>query len=277
MAFYADDFIFDGIPSEEYGLIITSQDGESSTNASGHVELITEEIYRRHTPYFYGVRTSNVLKIPVSIRTTETEITAEDAAFIQRWLFGQLNYKELRIVQPDMDGMYYKCFFVDPAIIRVGNIIRGFEADILCDSPFAYQEEETVTIQTPSTSTLTLVNKSDDNYYTYPIVTIEVESDPQDTYNYAKITNTSDNNRVFQLGSTTSQLNSSEYVVINNDLQSIVSYTNSTMGTLTSENRISYLQNGYFFRLVPGINNLVFDCQSIDSLTISYTPLRRIS
>ena len=136
MVFYARNFIFDDVPSEEYGLIISS-DGSGETNSPGHnVELITEDIYRRHTPYFYGVKQADMITMRASIRTTTGDITAEDSAYIQDWLFGQLAYKELRIVQPDMEGYYYKCFLLEPEVIRVGNLIVGYDFTIQLDSPF---------------------------------------------------------------------------------------------------------------------------------------------
>lgn len=279
MAFYATNFIFDNIPSEEYGLIISSQDGESSNDASHNVELITDEIYRRHTPYFYGVKQSQMLSIPASIRSINGEITAEDSSYIQKWLFGQLTFKQLKIVQPDMEGYYYKCFLLDPQIIRVGNIIVGYDFTIQLDSPFAYGEEKETLISNPYNTTFTFLNQSDNNYYTYPIVTIRMnalEDAPQVGF-YFKVTNQSDNNRVFQLGTALDQINSEEYIIINNDLQSIISYTDFTMGTLTPNKRIQDLQNGYFFRLVQGVNTLVFDSRNVYEFTIEYVPLKRIA
>jgi len=279
MAFYATNFIFDNIPSEEYGLIINSPDGESSTDSSHNVELITEEVYRRHTPYFYGVNQSQMISFPASVRSVNGEITAEDSSYIQRWLFGQLTFKELRIVQPDMEGYYYKCFLLDPQTIRVGNIIVGYDFTVQLDSPFAYGEQAEILVQNPYTSTISFVNESDDNYYTYPIVKIRMntnEDSPQVGF-YFKVTNQSDNNRVFQLGTPTNDLNPSEYIVINNNLQTILSYTDFSMTTLTTEKRIQDLQNGYFFRLVKGLNTLVFDSRNTYQFTIQYIPLKRIT
>ncbi len=142
MAYYASNFMFDDIPSERFGLIIVSDDsGESSTNASNNVNLITQEIFRRPKPYFYGVQQTPVLEFPIKFMTTEYEITASDSSIIQQWLFGQMNYKELRILQPDMQDIYYMCFLTDPQIIRIGNIVRGYSCTVKCDSPFAYGEE----------------------------------------------------------------------------------------------------------------------------------------
>lgn len=286
MAFYATCFIFDNIPSEEYGLIISSSDGESSNDASHNVELITDEIYRRHTPYFYGVKQSQMLAIPGSIRSINGEITQEDASYIQTWLFGQMTFKELRIVQPDMEGYYFKCFLLDPEIIRVGNIIVGFDFTIQLDSPFAYGEEEEITIEVnedaPSAETIlyTFLNKSNNNYYTFPIIETEVSGIEYAENSYLQIVNTSDNNRIFQLGTDTElgKLNLNEYIIIDNNIQSFVSYQSSTPPLVeTVVRRLDVLQNYYFFRLVPGANILSITSANIKYIKVRYTPLRRMS
>ena len=173
MAYYASNFMFDDIPSERFGLIIVSDDsGESSTNASNNVNLITQEIFRRPKPYFYGVQQTPVLEFPIKFMTTEYEITASDSSIIQQWLFGQMNYKELRILQPDMQDIYYMCFLTDPQIIRIGNIVRGYSCTVKCDSPFAYGEEiNDVIIENNADyidNTYEIENKSENNYYTFP-------------------------------------------------------------------------------------------------------------
>lgn len=175
MSFYARNFIFDGIPSETYGLIIDStESGESSdSTASNEVDIKIQEVYRRAVPYFYGVQQTPVLEFDVSFTTTQGEITAEDSALIQKWLFGQMTYKKLRIVQPDMQDYYFNCFLNTPSIIRVGNIIRGFKCTVVCDSPFAYGEKRTLNLINGNNNFLTdevkyIQNLSENNYYTYP-------------------------------------------------------------------------------------------------------------
>ena len=140
MAFYAQNFVFDNIPSETFSLIISSSDGgEGTSNGINDVEIRTKEIFRRPKPFFYGVQQSSVLEFEVEIMTTEQELTAIDSALIQKWLFGQSTYKKLRIVQYDMEDIYFNCFLKSPQIKRVGNIIRGFTATVVCDAPFAWR------------------------------------------------------------------------------------------------------------------------------------------
>lgn len=234
MAFWGKRFIFDSIPSERYSLIISAGDGEvSSTKASMNMELITETIFRRPIPYLLGVKTDKPLQLNASITTTEGEITIEDARLIQKWLFGHLTYKKLYVVQNDMPDYYFNCILLDPQIRRVGNIIRGFEFTIQCDSPFGgYGNTITDTITklenaydlveiseelekytfTQTTQTMNIYNTSDNNDYTYPIIKVymknsfiiySVGEETIEEYvfpGWFTIKNKTDGNRIFSFG-----------------------------------------------------------------------------
>lgn len=266
MAFYAKTFIYNDVPSETYSMIISSADsGESATNASPNLDIITQDIFRRPKPYFYGVHQSPVLEFPVFIRTTNIEITAEDAALTEKWLFGQMNYKKLRIVQPDMEDVYFNCFFVDPEIVRVGNLIRGFNAKVVCDSPFAYglQKSATYTTNGAANQVFKIYNSSENLYYTFPTIQFTITKATNTTFT---IRNETDNNRIMQF--TGLQVN--ETITINNDLQIVTSSTG-----LKRVNNMSSPVN--FFRLLSGINNIVVVSGGVDSFTMTYTPYRRMN
>ena len=71
MAFFGRTFIFNDVPSETYGLYL-GQSGSSGedTNAAGtDVSLLTQKIYRRPVPLFYGAEQTPVLQFPMSMYT----------------------------------------------------------------------------------------------------------------------------------------------------------------------------------------------------------------
>jgi len=68
MAFIGKNFIFDSIPSENYGIVITSEGGESSSRVSD-VELTTQRIYKRPKTYLYGVTQSPVLEFQIQLNS----------------------------------------------------------------------------------------------------------------------------------------------------------------------------------------------------------------
>ena len=264
MAFYAKNFVFDGIPSEMYGLVISSSSsGEDTSNASTDVDIKIQTIFRRPVPYFYGVTQTPVLEFDAEVYTTESEITQPDSALIQKWLFGQSNYKKLRIVQPDMEEIYFNCFLTKPKICRVGNIIIGYTFTVVCDSPFAWGIEKTVRYSQSNTTNI-LFNESDNVYYTYPTLTIQLDGTANGTF---LIRNITDNNRTFSMGSVGKWLQPSDLISINNDLQ-IVTATITPNILNTIESPIT------FFRLLSGSNE-IYVSGNIQYVDISYTPLKK--
>jgi phage-related protein len=288
MAFWGRNFIFDSIPSETYSMIISSTDGgDGTSNGSGNVELNTQEIFRRPLPYFYGVQQTPVLEFPVSITTTEMELSAEDAALTQKWLFGQQTYKKLQIQQEDMATSYFNCFLVDPQIIRAGNIIRGFTCTVKCDAPFAWGFEKTISYDytsfnnNPVGVTVIINNISENLYYTYPIITFTMNTVGGDfairNLNDIDPSIPGDNGRSFQFGGLwvdkfgnsfiLPHLSPNEVMTVNHGLQ--------TLSSSAGFKRLNSF-NKKFFRLLPGYNKLAV-VGNIKNLTFKYTPAKRMA
>lgn len=310
MAFWGKNFIFDNISSEYHGLRISSDSDTSTWSASGQVELKTETIYRRPVPYIYGVQHTPVLEIPATISTTETEIPAYKANLIEKWLFGQNKYKQLRIIQDDMEEYYFNCFLLNPEIVRIGNIIRGYSFTITCDAPFAWGETITETYLNPTSenndptddflngSEFTFYNKSDFQGFTYPTIKVTTldaginNSEGSIKLGYFSMLNTSDsssdyiilnNEKIYgrktSIGlnyydSTKAYLTTKQYVLMNSDLQTFS--TIDTSGVVANNAELFQTFNKKFFRLVPGYNKLRLN-GAIKKLEITYKPAKRIS
>lgn len=258
MSFYARNFVFDDVPSEIYGLIISSSDGgDSSSNASSDVDMKTQTVFRRPVPYFYGVSQSPVLEFEAEITSIQGDFTAIDSSLIQSWLFGQSKYKKLRIVQPDMEDIYYNCFLKNPQIKRIGNLVVGYTFTVVCDSPYAWGVTKSITYTQPN-RTYILYNESENNFYTYPYFTVLMGGTP-----FFKITNVTDNNRVFHL----ENLSVGETITVDNDLQIITA-------SLTPNILSKFVPPVQFFRLLPGANELFLE-GNIVNVTISYTPMKK--
>ena len=243
MTFYAANFIYNSVISSDYGLVISSL-GSSTSHQGAGVELFTESLYRRPKVYLMGVQETPVLSLPITI-TREEEISAEEASAISKWLFGQVNYKKLQIIQPDMQYVYYNCIFTNPSITRVGNIIRGFNATIVCDSPFAweYPKQQTYYYGTDYSTIdddISYYNYSDSAIYTYPTVEVTTNCFVGDF----DVINTTDNNRAFSFVDLPSNIT----LTINNDLQIVTSSD--------GVNRLESFSGYNWFRLLPGINRI---------------------
>lgn len=245
MAFYASSFQFDGIPSETFGLLISEVDGSAvdSTMGSSNMDILSQRIYRRATPYFFGATPSENLSFDISATSLGDEIDADSFQAIQRWLFSPRTYRKLLIFQEDMQSVYFNCIFNNPKIIRIGNKISGFTATVNCDSPFAWNFPKTTTYTYTSPtidSSVVFYNSSDDkDAYLYPSMVITMNS----FGGSVTITNSSDASRVFSI----TDLSAGEIITIDSSLQ--------TLSSSTGLKRLS-LFNKKFLRFVPGVNNL---------------------
>jgi len=272
MAFSAKTFIFQDTPSEFLNLYLggaesvsIAKSGEVSTAGGSDVTLLTQKIYRRPIPLFYGAEQTPVLSFPLSMYSPSDDgITPESYSEIATWLFGQMNYGKLRICQNDMQDIYFNCFLTAPQIIRVGNIIRMVDTTVVCDSPWAWKEPRTYSysydtnVETIS-DTQSINNESANNFYTFPtnlVITANIFGGSVD------IMNTQDANREFIL-----TLLPNEIVTINCDLQII------------SSNLVTYPLAGFnknFLRLIQGVNDLTIN-GNVKSISITYPVATKIS
>ena len=174
MAFTARTFIFGETPSEFHNIFLGefSGSGDSSNPTSSDIQPLTQKLFRRPVPLFFGSEQIPILSFPLSMYS-EKEISAESFSEISTWLYASMEYKKLRICQPDMYEMYFNAFLTQPYIIRTGNIIHGTSCTVLCDSPFAWSYDRTFDYNyNPNAYSITdnipFLNISANNFYTYP-------------------------------------------------------------------------------------------------------------
>jgi phage-related protein len=239
LAFYASTFIFDGVPSETYNLTISSPSGDlTESEGASNVEIFTEHVYRRPQVYLLGVQETPTLKFPIIIDAPQ-ELSAQDTSLIEKWLFGQRTFKDLCVLQPDMQGVVYRALLTEPKIRRTGNIIHGFSAMVVCDAPYGwtYPKTTTYTASTnPVDASITINNLSDANDYLYPTVTFQMVAGGGGL----TLTNTSDDSRTWAF----TGLSANEIITADNDRKIITS----------SLNLNRFATNYRWFRLIPGVN-----------------------
>lgn len=273
MAFYAFNFEYDNIPCEKFGLFLISPDanGVITSTGSGSVELYTQEVYRRPTPYLFGTKQSPVLEFDLSFASFE-KIDFYQQTLIQRWLLGQSSYKKLKIAQIGMSNFYFNCLFTEPTFTNVGNFAYTMTVHAICDSPFAW-EEPTVWTTTATNSNadgvdLIINNESDLNDYVYPKITVALSNDStgEFTITNKSLTYANGNYETFAMNG----LVSNETITIDCDLGIISTNHNAIT------NRYKNIVDGStFLRLKPYFNtiNIKGDC----IMTISYQNARRVS
>lgn len=245
MSFWGRSFIFDGVPSESYGLLIQDIDADAINRsmASSSMEISEQKIYRVATPYLYGMTPSPKLEFSFSA-FSDVEMDANQFELVSKWLFSSRQYKSLQIDQFDMQDVIFYCIFQEPEVVRVANLIHGFSTTVSCNSPFAFKYPKTTTYTYTASvvdTTETFYNESDDTGdYLVPSEMIVTMNNVAGGFS---ITNLDDNSRIISF----SGLNANEVLTISPKLQTITSST----GLLRLAN-----SNKKFLRLVPGRNRL---------------------
>ena len=257
--FYGNSFIYNGIPSEFFNLYIggLGDSGESTTMGSD-VSLLTQKIFRRPQPFLMGVEQTPVLSFPISAYVPG-ELDAPEYSAVAVWLFSQQKYKQLRICQEDMQDIYFNVFFTAPEVVRVGNIIRAFNATIVCDSVWGYKSPKSYSYGDYSgysmSDVIKFINESANSGYTYPktlTITANVFGGS------VTITNLTDNNRQFIF-----TLSPNEVITLDCDLQIVTSTVESyPLGNF----------NKHWLRFVRGYNQLLVE-GNIKNMSITTNPI----
>lgn len=258
--FNALKFIFDNKPSEGYGLYILDFDGGGvKTNSAGSdVEIIQDQISRRAVSYFYGVSQSSKLEFEITIGSYE-KMDRRDIAVLESWLFGQMDYKKLQIIQCDLDNVYFNCFLKNPQVTTIGNIPYAFTCTVVCDSPWAWEFPRTKVSATSEVETnIEFYNYSDDSDYLYPIVEFTLDINTTDI----KVINISDDNREF---------------IMTGLLPNETIYADNSLEILTSSTGLNRLPNfnGKWYRYVRGLNKIKI-VGGLSSYKVTYQLARKV-
>jgi len=245
MGFFGANFIFNDIPSENYGIQIISFERTSGTtkSSSGNVVTINQKWpYRRTSPFHFGNAQNTPLEFNFEIGANNF-VSFIDIQNISRWLLGQTGYKKLQIVQDDLENVYFNTIFTDSETIFVGNKPTGMILHAVCDAPWARTFDQSFSYSYPVVASqdfdFTFYNSSDNNNYLYPKIEFILNSLGSDF----TLTNTTDSGREFIF----TGLSTDEGVTVDNSLQTI----SSTTGLY----RLSYF-NKNWLRFLPGLNEL---------------------
>lgn len=247
MAFWGNEFIFDGISCTQFGLEVYDFGSNGQSDVEFKVgETVEDRIPGRYDALTYGINQNQALEFTLVFGANMESIDANssmdryDINAIAAWLTGHREYKWLTIVQDDMDVFRYKCRISNLRPITYGSMPWAFSCTVSCDSPFAYTVPETFSYAVSGTDTVTLRNRSGYNGFYRPKMQITMNGGDS-----VAVQNASDNDRVFQF----SGLPGGNGLVITVDNQNQV-ITNSQ-----DLNLYPYF-NMRFMRLVRGDNVL---------------------
>lgn len=142
LSFYGLSIIYDGRPSEEFGLMLADVGSDKQENGKlgGNVSILEDRSVMRHDSFHYGTVQNEALSFPISLVVTEGKRRLDrfDLAAISGWLMWHGQYKELFICQPDMKDVFYRAIVTELEAIEVGGQVVGVKATMTCDAPYAY-------------------------------------------------------------------------------------------------------------------------------------------
>lgn len=180
MSFLARSFIFDGIASEEFNLVIANigNSNQDSGVVGSELKIIEDRIPRRYRAIHYGTIGNEPLSFPIvfSVAKDNTCLDRYDIARVSAWLTCHKQYKKLVIDQTDLGSIYYNCIITGLKQIEIGGKTVGFEAIITCDSPFAYRIVSDTIIECADSLTTTYHCLSNVNDYYWPDMIIKTSA-----------------------------------------------------------------------------------------------------
>ena len=241
--FNSYEFTFAGESSLMYGMMIydiggRGQDDVPFGNKGNIVETRTNN---RIQPIHFGV---NYHEKPLEFNLVFGSERAldrfemEDIAF---WLTGHQSYQWLSIDQPDMENIQFRCLITQLTPIYHGWLPVAFEANIVCDCPYAYGFPFEMSYPISGSTDILFRNESSVREYIKPVLTYT----PSGGESELTIINHDDNDRIFQIKDLPS---SGICVVVDNN-----------NGIIQEINYGYNLYDGFnlnFFRFVHGDNNL---------------------
>lgn len=180
--FSGNTIVFNGVSSEEYGLMLVGK-LDTSEQESGlvgpEISIVEDTIQRKLSPVFYTTQSENVLefKLIFSVIDGHKELDRYDLAAISGWLYGHTGYKRLSIQQSEMADFYYMALAteIEPQFIsgRIVGVIISFR----CDAPYGYLDIRDDTIVSARETTYKYYNRSNLNSYYKPKMSITTDGD----------------------------------------------------------------------------------------------------
>lgn len=176
MAFWGHSFMFNGIPCEDYDLML--YDIGSSTQSSGQfasgVTVVEDKLSTKWKPYFYGAKTEGKLEFSMVFGANQKRIDRNkyldryELDAIASWLTSYDNYMWLDVEQEDLEYIRYRCIITELDIVEFGNIPWALKAKVVCDSPYAYLHPQTFEYAINGERTISFYNESSHNGYYMP-------------------------------------------------------------------------------------------------------------
>lgn len=177
--FYSNTIIFDGIPSEEFGLMLVGKLGANEQEGGllgSSVSIIEDTLSRRPSPIYYSsVQNSPMeFKLVLSVIDERFILSRYDLASISSWLYGHYEYKKLIICQDDLADYFYRCKVTELEPLYVAGKTVGVTVSVRCDAPYAYLNTSNDVINISESAIYLYYNRSNMNTHYCPEIIFEI-------------------------------------------------------------------------------------------------------
>lgn len=258
MAFEAEYILYDGISSERFGLHLYNENGGLDTTSGPSFSILRAPLQGGLKYVSLGKEDIDPIRVELKFFSKEPLDSTLQGA-IHKWLIGKPDYRELHILQPDMNTLRIGCIFHELEFIQNGNETVGVFVAGEGDSCY-FRGNDVETLFYGSKGVFSIMNLSDTNEYVSPVIEFTMPA----AGGNLSIVNTSNGNEEFLF----EDLSGDEKITVDNQTKIIrSSLTYRRLGNF----------NKSWIRLVPGKNRFTFTCSGGEVIGKIISPVYKVA
>lgn len=250
MAFEGYELVFDGVSCSKYDLMlydIGSNKQSDTIKITSAGKIISDKMANKPTSILYGTEQNEPLSFSVVLTASPKRIETNqpfdrfELQAIYSWLSGHNTWKWMKIIQPDLEPIKYRCIITELNEISYDGLIWALGCTVTCDSPYAYTNQSVSEFVIDSIDKNILFrNKSSYNGIFYPQLNITLGTSRTIT-----IINQSNKNNTFKftnipLAVTDITIDNEKQIITNNTGVNLYPYFNfGWLGLVRGDNNIS--------------------------------------
>lgn len=254
MAFSGSEFIFNGVHCFQHDLMLYDigaykQKEDISFSSAG--KLITDNIFREPSTLLYGAQSNEPLTFDLVFSATPARMEANipfdrfEIESISSWLTGHDTWKWLKIIQPDLLDVQFRCLITELKTATYGKNPWAFSCTVTCDSPYVYRSEEVFDyVCTGAQTDILFRNRSSYNGLYYPKLELTLNGATN-----IEIINQSNKNSNFKFTNLPASVhtimvdNKSKVITNSADLNIYSCFNFGYLGLVRGENKLKVLGN----------------------------------
>lgn len=241
---YGDSFIYAGVDSKDYNVILCSFDGEddNSGNFGLEREIISEDFNGRLKKTHYGAKYTAPLEFKITIvknpcNNDRNYFIYDEIRDINSWLTAYEFPQKLYINSEYLHDVYFNAIFSNIEFRRINGEIVALTFTVTCDSPYAWEDFNRIYDCSSGETQITFYNNSDEkNKLFYPNIKILSYSPTPQPITIINTSTDDENNKVIFKG-----VNITETITMFGDNLQFISTENISK----YQNDVSN-NNGYF-------------------------------